>query len=95
MAKVLTKKVPTLTELYADKEAMIKRNELNIILNAEPKGEWVKVHPLTKQKYLPIERIEYLLTVIFGSWNIEVREVKLIASSVVVTLRLHVKNPLS
>lgn len=94
MTNKLTK-VPTLTELYADKEAMVKQNELNIILNAEPKADWVKVHPMTKQKYLPIERIEYLLTVIFGSWNVEVREVKLIANSVVTTVRLHVKNPLT
>lgn len=89
------KKIPSLTELYADKEAMVKRNDLNIILNAEPKAEWVKVHPMTKQKYLPIERVEYLLTVIFGSWNVEVKEVKLIANSVVVIVRLYVKNPLT
>lgn len=89
------RKVPTLTELYANKEAMAKQNELNIILNAEPKPEWVKIHPMTKQRYLPIERIEYLLTVIFGSWNVEVREIKLIANSVVATVRLYVKNPLT
>lgn len=88
-------KVPTLSELYADKNAMAKQNGLNIILNAEPKKEWVKIHPMTKQKYLPIERIEYLLTMIFGSWNVEVREVKLIANSVVVTTRLYVKNPIT
>lgn len=89
------RKVPTLTELYANKEAMAKQNELNIILNAEPKPEWVKIHPMTKQRYLPIERIEYLLTVIFGSWNVEVREIKLIANSIVATVRLYVKNPLT
>lgn len=88
-------KIPTLTDLYADKEAMVKQNELNLILNAEPKAEWVKVHPMTKQKYLPIERIEYLLTVIFGSWSVEVKEVKLIANSVVSIVRLSVKNPLT
>ena len=91
----LVKKIPSLSDLYADREAMVKQNELNIILNAEPKPEWVKVHPMSKQKYVPIERIEYLLTVIFGSWNVEVKEVKLIANSVVVTIRLHVKNPLT
>lgn len=89
------KKVPSLSELYADKEAMMKQNELNIVLNSEPKPAWVKVHPMSKQKYMPIERIEYLLTVIFGSWSVEVRELKLIANSVVATVRLHVKNPLT
>lgn len=96
MSKELsTKKIPSLVDLYADKEAMVKQNELNIILNAEPKAEWVKVHPLSKQKYMPIERIEYLLTVIFGSWSVEVKEVKLIANSLAVTVRLNVKNPLT
>ena len=87
--------LPALVDLYSDKAAMVKQNELNIILNAEPKAEWVRIHPMTKQKYLPIERIEYLLTMIFGSWNVEVREIKLIANSVVATIRLHVKNPLT
>lgn len=89
------KKIPSLSDLYADKGAMMKQNELNLVLNAEPKPEWVKVHPVGKQKYLPIERVEYLLTVIFGSWNVEIRDTKLIANSVVVTVRLHVKNPLT
>ena len=87
--------LPALVDLYSDKAAMVKQNELNIILNAEPKADWVRIHPMTKQKYLPIERIEYLLTMIFGSWNVEVREIKLIANSVVATIRLHVKNPLT
>lgn len=96
MTKQLTaKKMPTLADLYANKEAVVKQNELNIILNADPKAEWVKIHPMTKQKYLPIERVEYLLTVIFGSWNVEVRDTKLVANSVVVTVRLHIKNPLT
>jgi recombination DNA repair RAD52 pathway protein len=93
MAKELSvRKIPSLSDLYADKVAMVKQNELNLILNAEPK---VKVHPIAKQKYLPIERVEYLLTVIFGSWNVEIRDTKLIANSVVVTVRVHVKDPIT
>lgn len=89
------KKLPTLSDLYADKDVMLKQNELNLILNAEPKEEWVKLHPMTKQKYIPIERIEYLLTVIFGWWSVEVKEVKILANSVVAVVRLHIKNPLT
>ena len=89
------RKVPTLSELYGDKQAALKQNELNIILNSEPKAEWVKVHPMSKQKYLPIERVEYLLTVIFAKWSVEVKEVSLIANSVVVTVRLYVTDPIT
>lgn len=93
--KLEVKKIPSLTDLYADRSAMMKQNELNIILNADPKPEWVKVHPMSNQKYLPIERVEYLLTVIFGSWSVEVKETKLIANSVVVVVRIHVADPLT
>lgn len=94
--KALAKQtIPTLSELYENKEAMLKRNQLNIILNAEPKKEWVLVHPMTKQGYLPIDRVEYLLTMIFGSWNVEVKSIQLLANSVVATVRVHVINPVT
>lgn len=89
------KKLPTLTELYGNKEAITKQNELNIILNSPPKKEWVKVHPISKQNYLPIEIVEYLLTMIYGSWNVEVRDSKILANSITVTIRLHLTNPIT
>lgn len=89
-------KLPTIQELYDDKADKVKQNKLNIILNAEPKAEWIKEHPFVKNlKYLPIERIEYLLTVIFTKWKVEVKEVKLIANSVITSVRLYVKDPIS
>ena len=95
MAKELTHKLPELSELYENKESMVKRNQLNLILNAEPKKEWVRLHPMTKQNYMPIDRVEYLLTMIFGSWNVEIKAIQLIANSVVATVRIHVKNPVT
>lgn len=96
MAKELTTKtIPSLTDLYEDKALINKQNQLNIILNAEPKKEWVQVHPIVKNKYLPIERIEYLLTMIFTKWRVEIKEVKILANSIVTTVRVHVKDPLT
>lgn len=96
MSKEITvKKLPTLTELYGDKEAMTKQNELNIILNSPPKKEWVKVHPMGKQNYLPIEIVEYLLTMIYGTWNVEIKKTEILANSIAVTVRLHLKNPIT
>lgn len=96
MTKALTTtKLPTLQDLYNDKEGMIKQSQLNAILNAEPKAEWVKVHPITKQPYMAIDRIEYLLTMIYGGFNTEVKDIKLLANSIVVTVRVHVKNPIT
>jgi len=89
-------KLPTLSDIYADKDMVIKQNELNLILNAEPKKEWIKIHPyVTGLKYIPVERIEYLLTIIFTKWRLEIKDAKLLANSVVVTVRVHVKDPIS
>ncbi len=92
-------KVITLTDLYSNTDEAIKQNALNVILNSEPKKEWLKEHPTIKHNgvphvYLPIERIEYLLTRIFLKWRVEVLDTKLIANSVCVTVRLFVLNPL-
>lgn len=85
-----------LEDLFTDRELATKQNELNILLNAEPKVGWVKEHPFVKNlNYIPIERIEWLLTMIFQKWKVEVKDVKQVANSVVVTVRLHVFNPVS
>jgi len=66
-----------------------------MILNSEPSPSWIKEHPFVKNlKYLPIERVEYLLTAIFSRWEVEIKEVKLIANSIVTIVRLKVQNPL-
>lgn len=91
-----TNKLPSLPDLYNDTALITKQNQLNIILNAEPKKEWIKDHPYVKNlKYLPIERVEYLLTVIFTKWRVEVKEVKLLANSIVTTVRVYVQDPIT
>lgn len=85
-----------LEDLFADKELAFKRNELNIILNADPKPAWIKQHPFVNNyKYIPIERLEWLLTMIFQKWHVEIKDVKQMANSVAVTVRVHVLNPIS
>lgn len=84
--------LPAIKDLYDEKELILleKENALNVLLNQPPKTEWVKQHPMfAKVKYLPIERVEWLLTRIFIRWRVEVKDTKLIGNSVVVTVRLH------
>lgn len=113
MSEQLTKyksKLPSINELYStDLELLDKQNDLNLLLNQEPKKEWLKDHPIAKVevkdangnktkipvKYLPIERVEWLLTNIFISWKFEILREGLIANSVFVTGKLHYKNPIS
>lgn len=92
----LTKKIPTLQELVIDSEDSLKQNALTVILNQEPPAQWLKEHPMIRgYKYMPIEKVEYLLTRIFTRWWVEVRKTEIIANSVAVTVRLYVINPLT
>lgn len=91
--QLAVKKIPTLSELYNDTALIQKQNQLNIILNADPKKEWVK--EMNGIKYLPIERHEYLLTMIFSKWRVEVKEVKVIANSIVTVVKVWYLDPLT
>lgn len=84
------------------------QNDLNVLLNNPPDDKWTKNHPIAKReiiqngskvkvpiRYLPIERVESLLTVIFLRWHVEIRQVQVIANSVVVTVRLYYQDVLS
>lgn len=87
------RKLPAIKELFADKEMVIRQDEFNHLVNHTPPAEWVKVHPFAKINYIPIERIEWLLNRICYEWWVEIKEVKSIAHSVCVAVRLHYFNP--
>ncbi len=87
-------KLPSIQELITQDESYIKNNQLMVLLNQPPPKEWVKEHPTVKSKYLPIARVEYLLSRIFTKWWVEVKSTSIIANSVTVTIRLFVVNPI-
>lgn len=95
MTQQVKKNLPSIQDLYTNENSLgVQRNQLSILLNAEPKKEWLQKHPFAKNViYLPIERIEFLLNAIFVSWKVEIKESKVIANSVVVTVRVHVEAP--
>lgn len=88
--------LPLLDDLLNDKETKADQNDLNILLNVPPKETWIKQHPFAKGvKYLPIERVEYLLTRLFIRWNVEIKSNQILANSVCVTIRLYYQDRLS
>lgn len=93
--ELTTKKLPSLKDLTEDNELTLKENALMVLLNQAPPNEWRKKHPTTNGEYLPIERVEYLLSRIFTKWWVEVRTIQSIANSIVVTVRLYVVNPIT
>lgn len=86
--------IPTIDELAANDEMTLKQNALMVLLNQHPKDAWLKEHPMSKTKYLPIERVEWLLSYVFTNWRVEVRSTQVIVNSAVVCVRLYVTNPL-
>ena len=93
--EVYQRKLPSLNDIYSDVESTTKNTALAVILNSEPPQAWVKIHPMTKFKYITIERVEYLLTRIFGKWKVEVKESGILANSVQVIIRLYYIDPVS
>jgi len=90
--------LPAIIDLYDD-ESMVKLDEMskfNALLNQRPKENWLRKHPnVDNYKYIPIERVEYLMTRIFIRWKVEIKSVFQLANSVVVTVRVHYRDPIS
>lgn len=97
-------KLPSLEELSADHETAFKNDQLNMLLNQEPPASWLKAHPTINVKddsgntvalkYLPVEKVEFLLTKIFQRWSVEIVASGALFNSVYVHVRLKVENPL-
>ncbi|HQU96746.1 MAG TPA: hypothetical protein PLY25_11045 [Bacteroidia bacterium] len=86
--------LPKIADLYQDIEQVAKLDQLNALLNQQPKDEWVKAHPYVKGwKYLPIDKIEWLLQRIFKSYRIEITGQGTAFNGVWVTVRIHYQNP--
>jgi hypothetical protein len=88
--------LPTIADLYANDQlpAINRDSVFQVLVNQEPKQEWVKKHPMTNDFYIPIERVEWLLTNIFLKWRVEIKDSKMVGNSIVVTVRLHYFNQL-
>jgi len=88
--------IPKITDLYLDKTEVQKQDTLMILLNQPPKPEWIKEHPFIRgYKYLPIERIEWLLKTIFKTYRIEVLREGQSFNGVYVVVRVHFLNPIT
>lgn len=88
--------LPKINDLYNNVELAAHNSDLNVLLNQNPKTEWVQVNKYANNtKYIPIEKIEYMLTSIFLKWRVEIKSTVVIANSVVVTVRLHTQSPIT
>lgn len=88
--------LPKIQELYSDKLTTQKNDAFVALMNQQPKPVWVKVHPFIKNyKYLPIERVEFLLKTIFKRYRIEITGQGTSFNGVWVTVRVHYLHPIT
>lgn len=86
-------KVPKIQDLYNNVELYEKHDELAYLLNQNPPEKWIKVHPYIKNyKYLPIDKIEYLLRQIFKDTSIEILREGTAFNGVYVVVRVHYRD---
>lgn len=87
-----------LSEIY-DNETVIeiaKTEQLNSILCSKPNDAWVKTNKYANNsKYLPIDKVEFLLRKIFKHFKIEITGQGVAFNGVWVTVRVHYVDPIS
>ena len=73
-----------------------KMGELKSVLNQTPNKAWVKNHPFASGVvYLPIDKVETMLDMIFQQWRVEILSISQLAQSICCTIRLHYLNPIT
>jgi len=86
---------PKINDIYTDKISVQKTDAFVTLMNQPPLEKWIKKHPfISNYKYLPIERIEYLLKTIFKRYRIEILREGTSFNGVYVVVRVHYFNPL-
>lgn len=88
--------LPTLKELNTDVKRAFKNDQLNYLLNQDPPKKFVKDFPAEMRisgSYLPIDKVEFLLTRIFQQWKVEILDCGTAFQSCFVTIRLHYLSP--
>lgn len=102
-------KLPTIADLFEDNIELAGRAEgLNAILSTPPPAKWVKDHPFIKQKiefegkeievpykYLPIDKVEYLLRKLFKKYSIQILREGTAFNGVYVVTRVGYFDPAS
>lgn len=87
--------LPKIQDIYSIAE-IEKNDQLMVLLNQKPVEAWVKTHPFIKNyRYIPIERVEYLLKTIFKRYRVEITGQGTAFNGVWVTVRVHYLHPIT
>jgi len=88
--------LPKIKDLYGAIDVAQRNDELTVLLNQPPLEQWVKVHPFIRNyKYIPIERVEFLLKTIFKRFRIEILREGTSFNGVFCVVRVHYLHPIT
>ena len=90
--------LPKLADLYevSKVEEAFKHDQFNMLMNAEPRKEWVKQNKYAgNSNYIPVGIVEILLQKVFKTFTVEVIREGVMFNAVYVTVRIHLKHPVT
>lgn len=90
--------LPNISDLYNSDniELAFKTDQFNLLMNQEPKKEWILENKFAgNSKYIPIGIIETLLQRVFKEFRVEVLREGQLFNAVYVTIRLHYLHPVT
>lgn len=90
--------LPKIADLYEVEkiEEAFKTDQFNALMNAEPKKDWIKQNKYAgNSNYIPVGIVETLLQKIFKVFTVEVLREGVMFNAVYVTVRLHLKHPVT
>jgi hypothetical protein len=74
----------------------VKNDQLLRLVNQEPPASIIEKHPIAPNvKYIPIGKIEMMLTQVFQNWYVEILKTGQLLNSVEVTVRLFYRHPIT
>lgn len=75
---------------------MVTTDKYLAIVNSNPPKSFIENHPTAKNvRYIPIDKIEWLLTRLYQRWYVEILREGTMFNSVFVVVRLHYYNPIT
>lgn len=86
----------TMQELVQDAELAFKNDKFKELLNNPPPSAWITNHPTAKDvKYLPIDKVEFMMDRIFQQWKVEILKSGQVLNALEVTVRVHYLHPVT
>lgn len=94
--QISSKKLPTIQELFKNTDLEIQKDAFMVILNQEPPKSWIKINKYAgNAKYIPIEKVEWLLRRLFKNPRFEILREGIMFNSCFCTVRIHYVNPVT